>query len=291
MLRCTPDGAVKVLDFGLAKCGRSDLWILARPHLSCRLRSPPHGDDAGVGVLLGTAAYMSPEQTRGTDRRQAHRHLGFRCVFYEVLTGLGACSQATTVRRTRWRGVLEREPDWQRVAAASHLLHCDAVASTAVCRKMPLSTNYDDVADARLDFTASPTYVSNETGRDEVYVRAFPSATDKRQISTAGGFNPAWSRNGRKLVFLAPIEPPRPGFAMQLMEAEVTLGTSFTATSPRRLFEAPFLADVARTYDLTPDAGRFVFTRETYPPSTSEPREMQVIENWFGELRRRVPAN
>ena len=135
------------------------------------------------------------------------------------------------------------------------------------------------------------TYVSNETGRDEVYVRAFPGAGDKRQISTAGGFNPAWSRNGRKLVFLAPIEPPRPGVSMQLMEAEVTLGTSFTATSPRRLFEAPFSADVARTYDLTPDAGRFIFTRETYPPSTSEPREMQVIENWFGELRRRVPAN
>ena len=87
------------------------------------------------------------------------------------------------------------------------------------------------------------TYVSNETGRDEVYVRAFPTAGDKRQISTAGGFNPAWSRNGRKLVFLAPIEPPRPGLSMQLMEAEVTLGTSFTATSPRRLFEAPFSAE------------------------------------------------
>jgi hypothetical protein len=135
------------------------------------------------------------------------------------------------------------------------------------------------------------TYVSDETGRSEVYVRAFPALGDKRQISTAGGFNPAWSRNGRKLVFLAPIKPRDGPFGMQLMEAEVTLGATFTATSPRRLFEAPFPADVARTYDLTPDAGRFIFTRETYPPSTSQPREMQVIENWFGELRRRVPAN
>jgi hypothetical protein len=47
---------------------------------------------------------------------------------------------------------------------------------------------------------------------------------------------------------------------------------------------------VIRIYDLTPDAGRFIFMRETFPPSTSAPREMHVIQNWFEELKRRAPS-
>jgi serine/threonine-protein kinase len=130
-------------------------------------------------------------------------------------------------------------------------------------------------------------YVSNETGRDELYVRAFPGLGDKRQISTAGGVDPAWSRNGRKLVFLSRLGKPG---TYALMEVDVTPGTTFISSPPRQVFESPFFPDVARTYDLTPDASRFIFTRETYPPSTSAPREMHVVQSWTEELKARVPA-
>src|SRR5712691_4749459 len=85
-IKVTPDGTVKVLDFGLAK--------LASPAEAGRhvdlTNSPTLTTPAmmtGVGVILGTAAYMSPEQAKGrvADKRSAARPFG--CVLYEMLTG------------------------------------------------------------------------------------------------------------------------------------------------------------------------------------------------------------
>jgi eukaryotic-like serine/threonine-protein kinase len=132
-------------------------------------------------------------------------------------------------------------------------------------------------------------YVSDETGRSEVYVQAFPHLGQKRQISTAGGTNPAWSRNGRKLTFLTRPERPRGQF-MQLMELDVTLGANFTATPARPLFEPVFGADIDRAYDMTADASRFIFVRQTYPPSTSAPHELQLVQHCFEELKARAPV-
>jgi serine/threonine protein kinase len=71
-LKVRPDGIVKVLDFGLATAP-------ARPLDSSGRRSPGLATAlTEAGVLLGTAAYMSPEQARGKTRRSARRHLGFR---------------------------------------------------------------------------------------------------------------------------------------------------------------------------------------------------------------------
>ena len=66
-IKLTGDGTVKVLDFGLARAAAADTDSAV--DLSTTLRSEP-------GTILGTPAYMSPEQARGPDRRQAHRHLG-----------------------------------------------------------------------------------------------------------------------------------------------------------------------------------------------------------------------
>ncbi|MFN8176806.1 MAG: protein kinase [bacterium] len=103
----TPSGAVKVLDFGLAKSG-----VAGASSAGAALSASPTLTHAatGAGVILGTAAYMSPEQARGkvVDRRTDVWSFG--CVLYECVTGRQAY-EAETVSDVIAR-ILEREPDW-----------------------------------------------------------------------------------------------------------------------------------------------------------------------------------
>jgi Tol biopolymer transport system component len=93
-------------------------------------------------------------------------------------------------------------------------------------------------------------YVSDESGRDEVYVRSFPSGASRWQVSPSGGSEPAWSRDGRGLFY-------RTG--RRVYGARVTTGP-FAVTSRNLLFEGPFMANPFRTnYDVHPDGRRFVF--------------------------------
>ncbi len=75
-------------------------------------------------------------------------------------------------------------------------------------------------------------YVSNESGTNEVYVRPFPGPGRKLQVSTDGGSDPVWSRNGRELFYWR-------GDAM--MAATITTEPVLTAGSPRTLFKGTYM--------------------------------------------------
>ena len=113
-IKVRSDGAVKVLDFGLAKAvevSGADPSTDGLLSLSPTLTSPAM---TGVGVILGTAAYMSPEQARGkaTDRRSDVWSFG--CVVYEMLTGRPAFEPGETVSDAI-AAILTREPDWAAI--------------------------------------------------------------------------------------------------------------------------------------------------------------------------------
>ena len=113
----TPDGKVKVLDFGLAKAwtGTSDPLSGSAPDLS---QSPTlaHTGTA-AGLILGTAAYMSPEQARGKPVDKRADVWAFGALLYEMLTGQRLFGGETV--SDVLAAVLTREPDWATLPAAT----------------------------------------------------------------------------------------------------------------------------------------------------------------------------
>jgi serine/threonine-protein kinase len=101
----TPEGMVKVLDFGLAKAFEADAARGDLTH-SPTLTSPP----TKAGILLGTASYMSPEQARGKPLDKRTDIWSFGCVMYELLTGRAAFG-GETVSDTIG-AIMRGEPDW-----------------------------------------------------------------------------------------------------------------------------------------------------------------------------------
>jgi serine/threonine-protein kinase len=126
-------------------------------------------------------------------------------------------------------------------------------------------------------------YQSNESGRYEVYVQAFPDGHGKRQISHDTGTYPAWSRNGRDLFFRAN------GVHNQLMVASYEVrGDSFVAETPRAWFEKriPTFSST-KSYDPAPDGKRIVALMPADTPEEPHDRVIFLL-NFFDELRRRV---
>ncbi len=111
-IKITPDGVVKVLDFGLAK-PTGDAAALAD-----LTQSPTFGiGTTRDGMILGTATYMSPEQARGKAIDKRTDIWAFGCVLYEMLTGR-VPFDGETVSDTIGK-ILEREPDWSALPAAT----------------------------------------------------------------------------------------------------------------------------------------------------------------------------
>jgi serine/threonine protein kinase len=115
-IKVRPDGTVKVLDFGLAKLVESTARPPVKPgalSMSPTITSPAMM--TGVGMLLGTAAYMSPEQARGKPADKRSDIWAFGCVLYEMLTGKRAF-EGEDVSDTL-AAVLRGDPDWTALPA------------------------------------------------------------------------------------------------------------------------------------------------------------------------------
>ena len=118
-VKVTPEGKVKILDFGLAKAFEDEVSF------SDIFQSPTLTEEmTRAGVILGTAAYMSPEQARGKAVDKRADVFAFGCVLYELLTSQRAFG-GETVTDTLAK-ILEGEPDWdvlpQNTPAAIHTL-------------------------------------------------------------------------------------------------------------------------------------------------------------------------
>jgi len=115
-IKITPAGTVKVLDFGLAKlvedpAASSPVGASAAPTITTPAMQ------THVGAILGTVAYMSPEQARGKPVDRRADIWAFGCVLYEMLTGRAAFACDTTTDTLA--AILEREPNWQALSPSA----------------------------------------------------------------------------------------------------------------------------------------------------------------------------
>jgi eukaryotic-like serine/threonine-protein kinase len=262
-IKITPDGTVKVLDFGLAKLnapsgptGRHDL------SQSPTITSPAMM--TGIGVVLGTAAYMSPEQAKGREADKRSDIWAFGAVLYEMVTGRRAF-EGEDLSDT-FANVLKGNPDWSRLPEDTPSQIVTLLRrSLEKDRKRRLS----DIGDARLEIEDAGRMPTREAHRSPLarlqvpmWWKILPVAT---MVGLAAGYS-AW--------MLRPTVPPSvTRFVDVVAEGIVLPNPNFSAIAVAPDGEsAAFLADTRiflRKFDrLVPemvfDAGDGVVARGVF---------------------------
>ncbi len=123
-------------------------------------------------------------------------------------------------------------------------------------------------------------YVSDESGREEVYVRPFPEGSGKWQVSVNGGVQPRWRHDGRELFYVE---------ESTLMGVVVATEQGFVLGQRQRLFESEDLRAAAFSgpqYDVSADGQRFLTTTPA-EDENAPPPSIRVVQNWYGEFRDR----
>ena len=130
-------------------------------------------------------------------------------------------------------------------------------------------------------------YTSIESGRIEVYVRPFPEVDQGRwQVSTDGGFDPRWAKNGRELFFSSGGGPgPR-----LFWSSAIQPGVTFVAGKPTQIATSPSGAAASFAYDVASDGRLLVHLPVTSGTAAEVSRpHVVVVQHWFDELKARVP--
>ena len=117
-------------------------------------------------------------------------------------------------------------------------------------------------------------YVSDEAGREEIFVRSFPDGASKWQVSLNGGGDPRWSRDGKEIFYLS---------GGGLFAVPVVTQGAFTHGSPAELFRTPAMP-AFNPFDVAPDAKRFLFIEPAVEPN-AKPLSLHVVENGLALLK------
>jgi len=277
-VKITPEGRVKVLDFGLAKSSApfSGSGTSAAATVGANTATK-------TGMILGTPAYMSPEQARGKPLDKRSDVWSFGCVLYETLTGRRAFDGDTASDCIA--AILAHEPDWKALPAAT-----PNAARRLLRRSLEKDANQRlrDLGDAALEIEAAltaPAARSTEPSRGlssllrpltSLFSSARPThrATERTpprlsQLTFDEKIEqfPAWSPDGTRIVFSREAGPVR-----RLFVRDVATGAEGAVADDR-------FDDIQSSW--SPDGGTILFARSQEPGRKLEPRD--VFGQYDGE--------
>ena len=222
-VKITPDGRVKVLDFGLAKALDSD--DTRDPRLS---QSPTllHSSPTIAGVILGTAAYMSPEQARGKSVDKRSDVFAFGCLVYEMLTGRQAF-EGDTISDTL-ASVLKSQPDMAQLPVETPRAIRDLLKR---CLEKDPKLRLRDIGEARIVIDHA-----RHGGVEEgsAAVTAAPAKRGRRDLAWGAALlvMAAVAFFGAKQMTPAPAQAPLRKFMLDLEESSTTPRDMALALSP-----------------------------------------------------------
>jgi dipeptidyl aminopeptidase/acylaminoacyl peptidase len=252
--RISPDGSEVALSVTEAS-GQADVWLLdVSGSVPVRLTTSPATDINGMWSDDGRHVFFT---SRRAGRDALHR--------------ISADGKAEEVVFTPPRGGFTRDVDESHGIVVQDRGGLVAYALKGDAGGWPLAENGS--ASEWLDLV-SPNgrwlaYSANETGRDEIYVAAFPHPGRRWPVSRGGGVRPRWSADGKELFYV--------GADGRLFAVPVVTEGSFRADEPVVLFDL----DGATHYDVSPDGRRFLVN-----VPLPEPPELNVVMDWKAALTR-----
>jgi serine/threonine-protein kinase len=202
--------------------------------------------------------------------------------------GTGSADLLLSHERQIWEGILSDDGEWviarvgMRLSVAGQAPGMDVIGmrpARDTGATVLIATEFDEMGVMLSPDGRWLAYVSDETGRNEVYVRPFPGVdAGKTTVSVNGGVMPLWSRSGEEIYYVSQGE---------MVEARISTVPAFGVRSRAVLFPMsgfPLISDYT-LHDITPDGQRFVMLRREETPG----RELMLVLNWFEELEARVP--
>jgi serine/threonine protein kinase len=294
------EGSVKLLDFGLAKLYERDADTSQSPTADFPATQ--------AGAILGTVAYMSPEQAQGHPADARSDIFSFGLVLYEMLSGRRAFSgdstpavmaallrdeppplQASSSVDKIVRRCLAKQPSarYQTISELKTALEQVLAEKASASSTEPLLK--ESYVEAWAEISPDGrwmAYQSDESGKPEVYVRPFPDVNKgKSTVSTTGGTFPLWSPDRPELFY-------RNGDAVMVVKVETD--PEFKSGKPEVLFRGKYVQSGNRATWAIGRDGRFLMMKAVEntgkAPAAESPRKINVVLNWIEELKQNVPV-
>jgi Tol biopolymer transport system component/predicted Ser/Thr protein kinase len=262
----SPDGRRVVTAIGEKESGNVDLWVHdIERDVSSRFTFDPANDDFPLWSPDGSEIVFSSQRSGDQD------------LYQKDASGVGAAEVLLAVGEPLIAGDWSRDGNTLLYMRRGAETTWDIWALPMVGSREPFPLLQSEFIEVRPSFSPDGkwfAYQTNESGREEIYVRQFPGPGGQWQVSTNGGVEPMWGENGSEIFYL--------DGSRNLVSVPVAIGATFEAGIPQQLFNPEIFAVTLRNrYSVSADGQRFLvlssMSGEAIRPTT-------VVLNWHAGL-------